>query len=90
MREFAWQVLAKQPIGQKQGANDGQRYAHDASRGFKDQTNKQQPHDQVTGGQLTGALNQIPFEVPLVCSRRHSRKAQQPGKGLPRPTVANE
>ncbi|MNH04999.1 hypothetical protein D3C79_643100 [compost metagenome] len=90
MRKVTGQVLAEQPVGQKKSANDGQCDAHHPARCLEHQADQQQAEHQVTCGQFPGALNQLPFEVPLVGSGGHARQAQQPAKRLPRPAMTSE
>ena len=88
VRQVAGQVIAEQAVGQEQPADDRQGNAHDPPRGLEYQRYQHQTDDHVRRGQITGTLNQIGLEVPLIEEGRHAGQGQYPGQGLPGPVAA--
>lgn len=86
--QVARQVFAEQAIGKKQRADDRQGDAHHPSRRLEDQDDQHHADDHVGLGQLSGALDQVALENPLVDRRAQAGHAQQPGQRLPGATYA--
>ena len=88
VHQITRQILAEKAINEEAGTDDRQGDAHDPARGFKYKHDQGQADDHVASGQVTGTLNQVRFEVPLVDGRGHTGQAQQPGQRLPRTPLA--
>ncbi len=71
-------MLAEQPVGQEDAADDGQRPAEDAPRRLEDEDDEKGADNQVRRTRITGALDQIGLEHPVVGAEDECPGSQQP------------